>query len=261
MLMLSAVLLLALSFTSCSKDDNKKKNNPTNTFLGAWKRADSGPSKVYVIDFQKGGKATDIFIEYDSDGNIYDTFSITELEWTADETTLSLYDPITNTTSHWSYTVIDKDHIGISTGSSFTITRITDGEAKDLKESVKPENRIKGYWIEPSRRKAKVGSSWYYFQNALVIEESDYLRSIMLWFANETADKPFQYTNEFGHFNFDDDMFNYSMSYDTEQGQSNYMLKATALQLDAFFGTGNRYFGNGMFVRTTKDALSDYPSK
>ena len=256
--MLSAVLLLAMSFTSCKDDDDKKKNNPTKTLLGAWKRTSTSPSEVYAFYFEKDGKATRIIVEYDSDGNLYDTWFVDPMEWSADETELHTYYPDWNMSYDDPYTVVDKDHINIGSESYI---RISEGEAKDLIQSVKPESRILGAWLETTRREVGTGMSKYLHQSAIIFSEKNGYKSFRLITLQSTPSSPdyvFNWINDHGTWDIDDNYFSYTINNGANSAKVNYDLTRTDLK---FYGEMYSTFGTRTFKRVPLYQLDSYYDK
>lgn len=258
LLMLSAVLLLAMSFTSCKDDDDKKKNNPSKTLIGAWKRSDTGPNEIYGYWFEKNGKGTRFIIKYDSDGNVLDDWYTDPLEWTADKDQVHMYFTEWDMTYDDSYTVIDKDHIIIDDHS---YTRVSEGEAKDLIASVKPEKRILGAWLETSKREVGSGISKYLHQSAIIFSEKDGYKSFRIITLKSTPSSPdyiFEWSNDHGNWDIDDNYFSYSINNGSNSGKVNYNLNNTSLEL---LGEMYSSFGTKKYKRIPVYQLDKYYDK
>lgn len=260
--MLSAMLMLAMSITSCSKDDDDKDNKPSKTVIGSWKRVSSNPlqTNIYVFNKDKTGKY--IYILYDTDGNI-DNYHISEIVWSFNDDVFSVYYEDADMTRNYSITTSDKDHMNLNDEyDSFNLIRIQDSEANDLIESTKEENRVLGAWLETTKRDVKMGSDTYKHQALLVLKKENGYYSLRIATLMSTPGSPdyiFQWINDYGNWSFTDyNKFKYSINNGSSAGEVSFDLYAKDLK---FYGEMPACFGTKEYSRVDMSMATTYYDK
>ena len=260
--MLSAMLMLAMSITSCSKDDDDKGNKPSKNIIGAWKQVGSNPLEMNLYIFSKDKTGKMVYILYDTEGNITN-YKITNTTWDFVDELLSVYCIELDNTRNYTLTITDKDHINLTDEyDSGNYIRIQDSEANDLIESTKDENRILGVWLETTKRDVKMGSSTYKHQALLVLKKMNGYYSLRIATLMSTPGSPdyiFDWTNDYGNWSFTDyDKFKYSINNGANSGEVNFDLYAKYLKL---YGDMPSCFGTKEYNRVESWYADTYYEK
>ena len=173
-MLMSLLLLAAISFGSCSKDDHKSDEEPNYIKLlsGVWESDDHSGSIDHFFKLNEDGTGEELLVTYSGSSVSY--FTLDEITWKADATSINITKG--KDIKYHYYTLNEvKDHMVWEwKGTTESYSRVSGTRYDNVMKELPIDKDVVGCWASPSNTETAVTYRRFYKDGTCIHYEVDY---------------------------------------------------------------------------------------